>query len=202
MSGPETDWLIEELADHVRTARATAGMAEEIRQAGSLLCQTFARGGIVYTMGNGGSAADAQHLTGELIGRFKRDRRPLPSVTLSTDPTALTCIGNDYSYDEVFSRQVEALARPDDLVIAFTTSGRSSNVVTALKTAQAKGATTLLFGGGDGGPARCHADHALLVPSSVTARIQEMHTLMLHAVSEMVDAWAAGEEPLRDPPNR
>jgi D-sedoheptulose 7-phosphate isomerase len=190
-----TDWLEAQWADHVATAKATAGLADQVRKAGSLLCETFSRGGIVYTLGNGGSAADAQHLTGELIGRFKRDRRPLPSVTLSTDPTVMTCVANDYSYDEVFSRQIEALARPGDLLIAFTTSGRSSNVVTALKVAQAKGATTLLFGGGDGGPARSHADHALLVPSCVTARIQEMHTFMLHAVSEMVDAWAAGEEP-------
>jgi D-sedoheptulose 7-phosphate isomerase len=133
-------------------------------------------------------------LTGELVGRYKRDRRPLPSVTLSTDSTVLTCIANDYTYDDVFSRQIEALARPGDLVIAFTTSGRSPNVVTALKTAQAKGATTVLFAGGDGGQARSHADHTLLVPSMATARIQEMHTLMLHAVSEMVDVWAAGEE--------
>lgn len=190
-----TDWLLAQLADHVRTAQATVGLAGQVREAGALLCDTFARGGIVYTMGNGGSAADAQHLTGELIGRYRRQRRPLPSVTLSTDPTVLTCIGNDYSYDDVFSRQIEALARPGDLVVAFTTSGRSPNVVTALKAAQAKGATTLLFAGGDGGPARSHADHALLVPSTVTARIQEMHTLMLHAISEMADAWAAGEEP-------
>jgi len=95
----------------------------------------------------------------------------------------------------VFSRQVEALARPGDVVVAFTTSGRSANVVNALAAAQAKGTTTLLFGAGDGGPARKHADHALLVPSDVTARIQEMHTLMLHIVSEMVDAWVADEEP-------
>jgi len=107
----------------------------------------------------------------------------------------LTCVGNDYSYDEVFSRQVEALARPGDVVVAFTTSGRSANVVSALRAARDNGAVTMLFGGGDGGPARAHADHALLVPSGTTARIQEMHTLLLHVISEMVDAWAAREEP-------
>jgi D-sedoheptulose 7-phosphate isomerase len=107
----------------------------------------------------------------------------------------MTCIANDYSYDDVFSRQVEALARPGDVVIAFTTSGRSPNVVSALAAARAKGATTLLFGGADGGPAAAHADHTLLVPSRTTPRIQEMHTLMLHVISELVDAWAAGEEP-------
>lgn len=190
-----SDWLRAQFNDHVATAQATAALADQVRSIGALFRETFTRGGVVYTFGNGGSAADAQHLAGELIGRYKRDRRPLPAVTLSTDSSVLTCIGNDYSYDDVFSRQVEALARAGDLVVAFTTSGRSPNVVAALGTARAKGATTLLFAAGDGGPAAAHADHALLVPSAVTARIQEMHTLMLHVISEMVDAWAAGEEP-------
>jgi D-sedoheptulose 7-phosphate isomerase len=190
-----SDWLRAHLSDHVTVAQATAGLAEEIRSVGALLCEAFARGGVVYTLGNGGSAADAQHLTGELIGRYKRDRRPLPAVTLSADTSSLTCIANDYSYADVFSRQLTALARPGDVVVAFTTSGRSPNVVEALAAARGRGASTVLFTGGDGGPAREHADRCLLAPSTVTARIQEMHTLMLHAVSEMVDAWAAGEEP-------
>jgi D-sedoheptulose 7-phosphate isomerase len=190
-----SDWLRAQLAEHVSVAEATAEATEQVRAVGALLCETFARGGVVYTLGNGGSAADAQHLTGEFIGRYKRERRPLPSVTLNTDPSVLTCVGNDYSYEDVFARQVQALARSGDVVVAFTTSGRSANVVRALETARAKGATTLLFTGGDGGPAREHADHTLLVRSRTTARIQEMHTLMLHVISEMVDAWAAGEEP-------
>jgi D-sedoheptulose 7-phosphate isomerase len=190
-----TDWMHTQLADHVDVARATAELADAVRTVGELLCRTFESGGIVYTFGNGGSAADAQHLTGELVGHYKRDRRPLPAVTLSTDPSTMTCIANDYSYDDAFSRQVEALARAGDVVIAFTTSGRSPNVVNGLAAAKAKGATTLLFGGGDGGPAAAHADRALLVPSTATPRIQEMHTLMLHVISELVDAWAAGEEP-------
>ena len=190
-----SDWLATHLSEHVAVANATAALSGEIRAVGALVCDRLAAGGIVYTFGNGGSAADAQHLTGELVGRYKRDRRPLPAVTLSTDASAMTCIANDYSYDNVFARQVEALARPGDLVVAFTTSGRSPNVVAGLAAARAKGATTLLFAGGDGGPARIHADHCLLVPSDSTPRIQEMHTLMLHVISEMVDAWAAGEEP-------
>jgi len=190
-----SDWLAAQLADHVAAARAVSGLADEIRAVGELLCATFAAGGVVYTFGNGGSAADAQHLCGELIGRYKRDRRPLPAVTLTTDASVMTCIANDYSYDDVFSRQVTALARPDDVVIGFTTSGRSPNVVSALAAARAKGATTVLFGGADGGPAREHADRLLLAPSTRTPRIQEMHTLMLHVISEFVDAWAAGEEP-------
>jgi D-sedoheptulose 7-phosphate isomerase len=190
-----SDWVETHLGDHVAVAEATAALSGEIRSVATLICERLARGGIVYTFGNGGSAADAQHLTGELIGHYKRDRRPLPAITLSTDASAMTCIANDYSYEDVFRRQVRALARPGDVVIAFTTSGRSPNVVAALAAAQENGATTLLFAGGDGGPARVHADRALLVPSKDTQRIQEMHTMMLHVVSEMVDAWAAGEEP-------
>ncbi|WP_308281312.1 SIS domain-containing protein [Cellulomonas sp. PS-H5] len=189
------DWLHAHLAAHADVAGAMVGLADRIRAAGELVRDTFARGGTLYTFGNGGSAADAQHLTGELVGHYKRDRRPLPAVTLSTDPTSMTCIANDYAYEDVFARQVEALARPGDLVVAFTTSGRSPNVVRALESARANGATTLLLAGGDGGPAREHADHLLLVPSSATPRIQEMHTLVLHVISEMVDAWAADEPP-------
>lgn len=190
-----SDWLQTQLAEHVATARAMPALAEEVRAVGELLCTAFAAGGVLYTCGNGGSAADAQHLTGELIGRYRRERRALPAVTLSTDATVLTCIGNDYSYDDVFARQVQALARPTDVVAAFTASGRSANVVSALAAARECGATTVLFAGAHGGPAREHADHLLLAPSEHTPRIQEMHTVMLHLISEMADAWAAGEEP-------
>ena len=188
------DPMSADLAEHVTTARATEALLPAATAVAELLCERFAAGGVLYTFGNGGSAADAQHLSGEMIGRFKRERRPLPAVTLSTDPTVLTCIANDYRFDDVFSRQLAALARPGDVVAAFTTSGRSPDVVEALRVARERGATTVLFGGGDGGPARPHADHALLVPSTVTARIQEMHTFLLHAVSEVVDVWAAGSE--------
>jgi glucokinase len=189
------DWLEKHLDEHVAVAAAMGTLTGEIRDTGAFVCERLASGGTVYTLGNGGSAADAQHLTGELVGHFKRDRRPLPAVTLTTDPSAMTCIANDHSYADVFARQIEALARPGDVVIAFTTSGRSPNVAAALAAAQARGASTLLFAGGDGGPASLYADRALLVPSKSTQRIQEMHTLMLHVISEMVDAWAAGEEP-------
>jgi glucokinase len=194
-SADMADWLGSHLDEHVAVAEAMGTLTEQIRAAGAFVCERLAHGGTVYTLGNGGSAADAQHLTGELVGHFKRDRRPLPAVTLSTDPSAMTCIANDYAYEDVFARQIEALARPGDVVVAFTTSGRSPNVASALAAAQARGASTLLFAGGDGGRASLHADRVLLVPSKNTQRIQEMHTLMLHVISEMVDAWAAGEEP-------
>jgi D-sedoheptulose 7-phosphate isomerase len=189
-----SDWMRDQLDAHVEVGRAASALLPSLREVGEALCESFAGGHVLYTFGNGGSAADAQHFTGEVIGHYKRDRRPLGAVTLSTDPTTMTCIANDYSYDDVFSRQVEALARPGDVVAAFSTSGSSINVVSALKQAQANGATTLLFGGGDGGAAREFADYALLAPSTTIPRIQELHTFMLHALSEMIDAWAAGDK--------
>jgi D-sedoheptulose 7-phosphate isomerase len=190
---PVSDWMNEQLGDHVATAQAMERLLPAVRDVAALLVQVYEDDGVLYTFGNGGSAADAQHFTGELIGHYKRDRRPLAAVTLSTDPTVMTCIANDYAYDDVFARQVTALARPGDMVAAFTTSGRSRNVVAALEAAKSRGATTVLFGGGDGGPALQFADHALLVPTTTTPRIQEMHTFMLHVISETVDVWAAGE---------
>ena len=107
-----SDWLDAQLDDHIRTATDAAALLPHVREVGQVLIDAFAGGGFLYTFGNGGSAADAQHFTGEVIGHYKRDRRPLPAVTLTTDATVSTCIANDYSFDVVFSRQVEALARP------------------------------------------------------------------------------------------
>ncbi|WP_309127246.1 SIS domain-containing protein [Microbacterium sp.] len=189
-----SDLLTAQLEAHIRTAEEATGLLDDVRAVGGVLIDAFERGGTLYTFGNGGSAADAQHFTGELIGHYRRDRRPLPAVTLTTDATVSTCIANDYSFEDVFSRQVEALARPGDVVAAFTTSGRSANIVRGLTAARANGATTLLFAGGDGGASLALADHVLLAPSSETPRIQELHTFLLHALSEMLDAWAAGED--------
>jgi D-sedoheptulose 7-phosphate isomerase len=183
--------LAEHVAAHLAAAQGVAALLPAVEAAADLLIETFARGGTLYTLGNGGSAADAQHLTGELIGHYKRERRPLPTVTLTTDATVMTCIANDFAYDDVFARQLQALARPGDVVAAFTTSGNSPNVVAALRAARANGALSVLFGGGDGGAAARHADHLLLAPSAETPRIQEIHTLMLHLISEKLDAWAA-----------
>ncbi|HEY8455948.1 MAG TPA: SIS domain-containing protein [Actinopolymorphaceae bacterium] len=194
------DVLTRQVADHLRVAQAIEPMLPTVEEVARLICRAFAAGGRVYTFGNGGSAADAQHLATEFIGRYRRDRRPLPAVALSGDPSALTCIGNDYASHEVFARQVTALAGPGDVVVGFTTSGRSPNVVKGLAAGRAAGATTVLFSAGDGGAAAEHADFQLLVPviedgsvSPMTARTQEMHVLLLHLVSEWVDAWAAGE---------
>lgn len=188
-------WIRSHVDDHIGVAQALSDLLPEVDRVGAALVASFERGGTLWTMGNGGSAADAQHFTGEVVGHYKRDRRPLPAVTLTTDATAITCIANDYSFGDVFARQVEALARPGDVVCVFTTSGTSANVVRAMEAARAQGATTLLFGGGTGGKCLELADLALVVPSSATPRIQEMHTLMMHVISEKIDAWAAEEDP-------
>jgi D-sedoheptulose 7-phosphate isomerase len=179
------------LAEHVELASGLRDLLPAAAKVGALVISTYERGGRVFACGNGGSAADAQHLAAELIGRYSRERRPLAATALSVDPSVVTCIGNDYSFDVVFARQVQALVRSGDVLVAFTTTGRSANVVQGLAAAREQGATTVLFTGGDGGAASAHADHALVVPSTTTARIQEMHLLLLHLVIEQVDSWAA-----------
>ncbi len=181
-----------ELAEHVALATRMEGLLPQVAEIARGLIATYEAGGRLFTFGNGGSAADAQHLAAELVGRYQRERRPLAAAALTVDPSAVTAIGNDYSFGDVFARQVEAVARGGDTVIAFSTTGRAENVVNGLRAAREQGAATVLFTGGDGGPAAEHADQALVVPSTTTARIQEMHLLLLHLVVEQVDAWAAG----------
>jgi D-sedoheptulose 7-phosphate isomerase len=182
-----------ELAEHVALAERVSELLPDIRAIGVRLIDVYEGGGRLFTFGNGGSAADAQHLAAELVGRFRRERRPLPAVALSVDPSVVTAIGNDYSFGDLFARQVQAFVQEGDMVIGFTTSGRSANVVKGLAAARERGATAVLFGGGDGSPAADHADYALVVPSATTARVQEMHLLLMHLLLEQVDAWAAGE---------
>ena len=181
------------LDDHRAVVADLDPLLADLQRVADRVCETFAGGGRLYSFGNGGSAADAQHLAAELIGRYRRERRPLPAVALSVDPSVVTCIANDYAYEEIFARQVTALATPGDVVVGFSTGGTSQNVVRGLAAAREAGATTVLFSGGDGGPAREHADIALIVPSVTTARVQEMHLLMLHLLSDAVDAWAAAD---------
>jgi D-sedoheptulose 7-phosphate isomerase len=179
------------IAEHVALAGRIEELLPQVDEIVGAIVAAYEGGGHVYTFGNGGSAADSLHFAEELVARFRRERRPLPAQSLAADPTVLTCIANDYEFDELFARQVRAFACAGDVVIGFTTSGRSPNVVRGLAAAREAGATTVLFGGGDGAPAREHADHALVVPSTTTARIQEMHVLLLHVILDEVDEWAA-----------
>ena len=147
----------------------------------------FERGGRVYWFGNGGSAADAQHLAAEFSGRYRRERRSLPSEALSTNTSAVTAIGNDYGYDAVFARQLEGSVREGDVVVGLTTSGNSKNVVLALQTARARGAVTIAFTGNGGGGAAAAADLVLLGPDGYAALIQEVHITMGHIVCDLVE---------------
>lgn len=188
--------IICELADeHVAiAARVRDEQADAITAIAALVCDVLDSGGRVWTCGNGGSAADAQHLAAELVGHFTADRRGLPAVSLATDPSVVTAVANDYGFDDVFARQVEAHVRSGDAVVGFTTTGESENVVRALGAARRIGARTVAFTGAGGGRAAKVADLAFVVPSDVTARIQEMHLLGLHLVSSLVDVWAVARE--------
>jgi D-sedoheptulose 7-phosphate isomerase len=180
------------LAEHLEVAGGIERLLPLVDDVARAVIDAYEGGRKVYSFGNGGSAADAQHLAAELVGRYSRNRRPLAAAALSVDPSSVTCIANDFSFEEVFARQVEAHVRDGDVVFGFTTSGRSPNVVAALAAARERGAVTVLFTGGDGSPAKDHADHAFVVQSTTTARIQEMHLLLLHLVIEQVDEWVAG----------
>lgn len=152
-----------------------------------IVTDTLAHGNKVLLCGNGGSAADAQHIAAELTGRYKTERRGLPGIALTTDTSALTAIANDYGYDRVFDRQVEALAREGDLLIGISTSGNSKNVNNALKVAKELGCRTIGFSGRDGGGMSELCDVNIIVPSDDTPRIQEMHILIGHIMCQAID---------------
>jgi len=152
-----------------------------------LITDTLAHGNKVLLCGNGGSAADAQHIAAELTGRYKTERRGLPGIALTTDTSALTAIGNDFGYDKVFERQVEALANEGDLLIGISTSGNSANVLNALKKAKEMGCRTIGLSGNGGGEMNALCDNNIVVPSDDTPRIQEMHILIGHILCQAVD---------------
>jgi D-sedoheptulose 7-phosphate isomerase len=179
----------------VRRVRESISLQESfIRESGALVARAAAEmtaclrgGGKVLAAGNGGSAADAQHLAGELVNRFLRERPPLAGLALSTDGAVLTCIGNDCGFDRVFEKQVRALGRRGDVLLAISTSGRSPDLVTALAAARETGMRTIGLLGRDGGTMAPLCDLALVVPSHSTPRIQETHHLVLHLVCELVE---------------
>lgn len=164
----------------------------------TLIADCLRGGGKVLFCGNGGSAADAQHVAAELVGRFAIEREPFPAIALTTDTSILTAVGNDWDFRDVFARQVRALARPLDLVVGISTSGRSPNVVRALEAAREKGATTLAFVGRNGGPIAKAADVVFKAPATVTARVQELHILAWHGICEIVEASLAAPETLAE----
>ena len=175
------------LEEHRQVVEKMAALAGEIASAGELCGNALAKGQRIYLCGNGGSAADAQHIAAELIGRFVHDRRALPAIALTTDTSALTAIGNDYGYDEVFSRQVEGLCREGDVLIAISTSGNSDNVLNAVDAAHRAGASVIGLSGKSGGALDAKCDVSLVVPSDITARIQEMHIVIGHLICALVE---------------
>ena len=173
---------------HLQACESTLdSLAQDIENLGRLLAQILRDGGIIYWCGNGGSSSDAQHLCAELVGRFRKSREPLRSVAFNTNVSTLTCIANDFSYDEVFSRQVDAFMNENDALVCISTSGNSPNVVLACDHASKKDATTVALVGKGGGHLCQLAHHSLVVPSDSTARIQEIHILIGHILCEIIE---------------
>ena len=160
---------------------------QQIVTAAQIIIEAYRKGGKVLLMGNGGSAADAQHIAAELVSRFKKERKALAAIALTTDTSILTAIGNDYGFDYVFSRQIEALAQPDDVVIGISTSGNSSNVLLAMKKARELGAKTIGLSGKDGGELVRVSSLCIVVPSNDTPRIQEAHITIGHIICDLVE---------------
>lgn len=180
--------FIRNLAEHRALFATLDALDASVHAAAELLASSLQAGGKVMFCGNGGSAADSQHLAAELVGRLVHDRRPLSALALSTDTSALTCIANDYSFDQVFSRQVQALGRPGDSLVAISTSGNSANIIAAVRAAQAIGMHTIGLLGRDGGRLRGLCTACIVVPSPTTARIQEAHILIGHTLCGLVEA--------------
>jgi len=168
---------------------------DQIIDLSNMVIESLKKGGKVMLFGNGGSASDSQHIAAELVGRYQKDRQALPALALTTNTSILTAIANDYGYDAVFAKQVEALGDKNDIVIGISTSGKARNVVAGIKQAKKMGIKTIVFTGGDGGEIAKLADVSLVVPSKVTARIQEAHIAVGHIICELVEEYFA---PIQD----
>lgn len=189
--------LRETLAAHLEVIRGLEPLLPEVERLADRAAECLRAGGRIWWMGNGGSAADCQHLAAELVGRFERDRRGLASIALTTDTSILTSVGNDYGFEHIFARQVEGLCRPEDLLIGLSTSGNSRNVLAALEVAAGIGTFRAGLSGGTGGKLRGATDLCLVVPSASTARIQEAHILIGHMLCDLVETALVAEQPRR-----
>ncbi len=182
------NYLKGEHAAHLAMFNALESLFPMISDVGTAMQKCIQSGGKILLMGNGGSAADSQHIAAEIVGRFKKERKGLAAIALTTDTSILTSVGNDYGYDYIFARQIEALCRPEDLVIGITTSGNSANVVSAMQAAKEIGATTVGLTGGSGGKLTSICQYNLIMPSTVTARIQEAHIFVGHCLCEILES--------------
>lgn len=184
------------LASSELKSRVAPSLSPQIARAAALMSECLRAGGKILACGNGGSAGDAQHFAAELVGRFEREREELAAIALTTDSSILTAVGNDYGFDEIFSKQVRALGKPGDVLFAISTSGNSKNVVAAIEAAQSRGLTVVGMTGRDGGHVRGllrPQDILLNVESNVTARVQEVHLLTLHCLCDAIDHLLYGD---------
>ncbi len=181
------DYFDTNLREHIETFQYLANCKSEISTAVDLIVEALAIGRKILFCGNGGSAADCQHIAAEFTGRFTKDRRPLAGLALTTDTSALTCIANDYDFTKVFSRQILALGESGDVLVGISTSGMSANVSDAISTAKDAGLRTIGLLGKDGGTIKNICDHSIIIPSSVTARIQEAHIFVGHVICGAVE---------------
>lgn len=187
MPGQSVDKIKAIWNEHLEVAKALPAMASDVAKAVEMIHASLAGGGKLLLAGNGGSAADAQHIAAELTGRFLRERKPLPALALHANSSALTAIGNDYGYEHVFARELAAHARPGDVLLAISTSGGSKNILRAIEEAREKKVAVIGMTGESGGKMREVCDLCLCVPSKSTARIQEMHIMIGHAICELLE---------------
>lgn len=173
--------------EHLQVAKSLSQLTADVSKAVDMIRSSLAAGGKLLIAGNGGSAADAQHIAAELTGRFVRERKPLPAIALHANTSALTAIGNDYGYEQVFARELSALASPGDVLLAISTSGNSRNILRAIEAARAKRIVVIGLTGESGGQMRAACDLCMCVPSKSTARIQEMHITIGHAICELLE---------------
>ena len=176
------------LENHFKVVQDMRKIMPEVASAGLRVRTALEKGRKILICGNGGSAADSQHMAAEFVGRFVKERQSLPALALTVDTSLLTAVGNDYGFDCIFSRQVEGLGQEGDVLIAISTSGNSANVVKAVKTAKEKGIYVIALTGENGGILAKESDLCLAVPSQVTARIQEMHIMIIHMICEVAEA--------------
>ena len=191
MAVPFDALLARAAAEVADLASRLGALAPDMQRLCDLLDTTWESGGKLLVCGNGGSCADAMHLAEELVVRFQKNRRALPAIALA-DPTVLTCAGNDFGYDAVFSRQVEAFGRPGDVLLVLSTSGNSTNILRAIEAARERGLKTAALLGRDGGAARGRCDIEVIVPAATAHRVQEGHKILYHVLCEWVDARYAG----------
>jgi D-sedoheptulose 7-phosphate isomerase len=182
------DYLKGEHTAHTAMFDALGALFPQISEVGILLQNCIKNGGKILICGNGGSAADSQHIAAEIVGRFKKERKGMPAIALTTDTSIITSVGNDYGYDYIFARQVEALCNASDVLIGITTSGNSANVVHAIEAANEVGAMTIGLTGGTGGKLNTLCKQNIVVPANVTARIQEAHIFIGHCLCEIIES--------------